>query len=70
MNTTTIRVSWTAPTSGATPTGYRIYYQVDGEQGSTDVGADKTEWLRGGFMPNRTYDININVVSLSIPPKL
>ena len=37
-----ITVTWTAPTSGATPTGYIILYQADGDQGSVMVNSQAT----------------------------
>ena len=38
---TTVNVSWTAPVSGDSVTGYRIYYQTEGDQTSVDVGASR-----------------------------
>ena len=36
---TTVNVSWTAPVSADSVTGYWIYYQTEGDQESMDVGA-------------------------------
>ena len=64
MNATTIRVSWTAPTSGAPPTGYRVFYLIDSEDEGIE-NVDDTEWLRGGFVSNRTFIILVSVITLS-----
>ena len=63
VNATTIRVSWTAPTSGAPPTGYRVVYGIDSVDGIANV--DDTEWLRGGFVSDRTSGITVSVITLS-----
>ena len=42
---TSIRVSWTAPVSGATVTGYRISYSGGTDQGRVDVGASATDHM-------------------------
>ena len=45
FNATSIRVSWTAPTSGVTVTGYRIYWSGGSDQGSMDANAGDTAVL-------------------------
>ena len=63
MNATTIRVSWTAPTSGAPPTGYLVVYDIENVNDIESV--DDTEWLRGGFVSDRAFFIIVSVVTLS-----
>ena len=66
---TSIRVSWTAPVSGATVTGYRISYSGGTDQGSVDVGAsatDHTITINPPLSP-LTYSISIITLSSSFP---
>ena len=67
---TTIRVSWTAPTSGATVTGYRVYYHEKDAQGGiiNSVSASTTEHnitlvLRAGHR----YVITVHALSRQLP---
>ncbi len=64
-NATAVRVSWTAPSSGPTPSGYRIYYQAEGDQTFTtvDTGQEDTEYLLTDLRSDTIY--NIRMVSLS-----
>ena len=64
---TSIRVSWSPPVSGATVTGYRIYYQAEGDQGSVDVGANATQHVLSGLRYGFSYGITIVTVSPHIP---
>jgi len=61
---TSIRVTWTAPTSGATVTRYRIYWSGGSDQGSMDANTAVT-------IPGRTrglvYTITIVAFSNWIP---
>ena len=54
-------VSWTAPTSGATVTGYRVYYN-----GGTDQGEAKADGTAVAIT-NRTWGLtySIEIVALS-----
>ena len=65
-----IVISWTAPVSGATVTGYRIYYQAEGDQGSVDVDAGVTEYSVAGLCPGLTYSINLVALSVHLPSPL
>ena len=70
VNSTAIRVSWTPPTSGSTVTGYRIYYQTVGNQGSVDVGASTTEYTITSLVVNDTYTITLVALSEHLPSAL
>ena len=69
---TSIRVSWTAPVSGATVTGYRMFYSGGTDQGSVDVGASATEHMITVTPPQRllTYSISIITLSFSFPSSM
>jgi len=63
VSPTNIRVSWTAPLSLATVTGYQIYYQTEGDWGSVAVDANMTNYTLSNLRNGLTY--NITIVSLS-----
>ena len=57
---TRIEVVWNASASGATVTGYVIYYKTTGgSEQSVTVGAAATEYTLTGLMINKTYSISI-----------
>ena len=62
---TSIRVSWTAPVSGATVTGYRIFYSGGTDQGSVDVGASATDYTIAITKPQSTLTYSISIITLS-----
>ena len=67
---TTIRVSWTAPTSGAPPTGYPVYYSTESEdQFSHEVmiGASGRGYLLAGLQSDLVYRISIMALSEHLP---
>ena len=65
---TSIQVSWSAPASGATVTGYVIYYETTGgTELSVTVGAAATEYTLTGFMIGRMYNILIVALSAQLP---
>ena len=67
---TTIRVSWTAPTSGAPPTGYRVYYSTESEdQFSHEVmiGASGRGYELTGLQSDLVYRISIMALSEHLP---
>ena len=71
---TTIRVSWTAPTSGTTVTEYRIYYHEENSQGgiinpnSIDVDASKTEHnITLVLTAGHSYNITVRTLSSQLP---
>ena len=73
---TTIRVSWTAPTSGATVTGYRVYYHEEDAQGgminsdSVDISASTTEHVHNITLVLRAghrYVITVHALSRQLP---
>ena len=69
---TSIRVSWTAPVSGATVTGYRISYIGGTDQDSVDVGASATEHTIT-VTPSQsrlTYSISIITLSSQLPSSM
>ena len=64
---TGFKVFWTAPNSGATVTGYRIYYNGGTDWGSTDaMGGDMTVTLTGLTL-GLTYNITIVALSIHLP---
>ncbi len=64
LTTTTFRVSWGAPTTGGTVTGYRVFYAIDGYMGNVTLGASKLEWALT-LIENQSYVMTIDVQSLS-----
>ena len=67
---TTIRVSWTAPTSGAPPTGYRVHYSTESEdQFSHDVviGTSEREYELTGLQSDLVYRVSIMALSEHLP---
>jgi uncharacterized repeat protein (TIGR02543 family) len=55
-----ITIAWTAPLTGPTPTGYRVYYGIkSGKYGiSINVG-NKTKYTLKGLSPKKTYFIAV-----------
>ena len=72
VGSTSIRVSWTAPVSGATVTGYRISYSGGTDWGIVDFGASATDHIITITPPqNRlTYSISIITLSSSFPSSM
>ena len=64
---TTVNVSWTVPVSGDSVTGYRIYYQTEGDQGSVDVSARATQHVLTGLCGGRNYSIYLVALSAQLP---
>ena len=62
---TSIRVSWTAPVSGATVTGYRISYSGGTDQGSVDVAASVTDHTITILQPQSRLMYSISIITLS-----
>ena len=69
-----IRVSWTAPTSGATVTGYRVYYQEEDDEGRVinldrvDVDDSKTEHnITIVLTDGHRYNITVRALSRQLP---
>ena len=67
---TSITVSWTAPISGPTVTGYQINYQSEGEEGSVNVGASEATVTLDGRSHGLTYNITIVALSQQLPSPL
>ena len=67
VNSTSIRVFWTAPVSGATVTGYRIFYQTTGKQEIVELGASTTEYTIASTVINNTYIITLVALSEYLP---
>ena len=69
---TSIRVSWTAPVSGTTVTGYRISYSGGTDQGIVDFGASATDHIITITQPQSllTYSISIITLSSSFPSSM
>ena len=64
---TAVNVSWTAPVSGASVTGYRIYYQREGRQGNVDVGDTATQHTLTGLGVEMNYSIYLVALSAHLP---
>ena len=71
---TSISISWTAPTSGATVTGYRVYYHEEDAQGgminpnSMDIGASTTEHnITLVLTAGHRYIITVRALSRHLP---
>ena len=70
-----IRVSWTAPTSGATVTGYRVIYQEEDAQDRVIIrdsvnviGANTTEHTKiVGLTAGHRYNITVRTLSQHLP---
>ena len=67
VNSTSIRVTWTPPSSGPTVTGYRVYYQTEENQESVEVGASVTEYTITGSANTSRYIIALVAVSNYLP---
>ena len=64
---TSIRVSWSPPTSPGDTTGYRIYYN-GGSSGSEDVSGGSTDsYLLTGLQNGESYTIMIVGTSQHLP---
>ena len=48
-------------------TGYWIYYQMEGDQGSMDVGANTTQHALTGLCGGRNYSIYLVALSAQLP---
>ena len=70
VGSTSIRISWTAPTSGATVTGYKMYYRAVGDQGSVDISANETEYVLLGLQYGLPYTITMVTKSQHLPSRL
>ena len=67
VSPTGIRISWTAPLSRATVTGYQIYYQAEGDRGSVAVDANMTGYTLSNLQNGLTYNIIIVALSIHLP---
>ena len=48
-------------------TGYRIYYQTEGDQGNVDVGASATQHALTDLCGGRNYSIYLVALSAHLP---
>ncbi len=64
LNTTSFKVSWDAPTTGVTVTGYRVFYTIDGDMDDVTLGPNELEWPLT-LDEDQNYTISIDVQSLS-----
>jgi len=64
---TSVRVSWTAPLSDTTVTGYQIYYQADGDWGSVSVDTGVTSTTLSNLRNGLTYNITMVALSMHLP---
>ena len=70
VSPTSIIVSWTAPSPGATVTGYRMYYRAVADQGNTDLLANETEHILLGLQCGLSYTITMLTKSHHLPSHL
>ena len=66
---TSITVSWSVPSTGATPTGYIIHYQADGDAGGSmmiDSGATTMAMITV-LETELAYDITMQTLSAGLP---
>ena len=64
---TSFTVSWTAPTSGANVTGYRIYWSGGSDQGSVDANATDDAVNISGRSHGLVYGISMVALSDHLP---
>ncbi len=65
VSTTTFRVSWDAPITGGTVTGYRVFYTIDGVMDNVTLSPNKLELeLALTLSEDQSYVISIDVQSL------
>jgi len=64
---TSFTVSWTAPTSGANVTGYRIYWSGGSDQGSVNASATDNAVTISGRSHGLTYGISMVALSVHLP---
>ena len=64
---TSFTVSWTAPSSGANVTGYRIYWSGGSDQGSVDANATDDAVTISGLSHGLTYTISMVALSVQLP---
>jgi len=74
VGSTSIRVFWSAPVSGATVKGYRVFFLAKSNKGSNiyhtsvDVGANTTQYIRDGARAaGHHYSITIVALSKHLP---
>ena len=65
VNSTSIRISWIPPASGPAVTGYRIYYQTEGDQ--RNVGVNATEFTITSLTTSDAYNISVVALSEHLP---
>lgn len=64
VTSTTIALSWQAPTSGTSPSSYTVQYRQDGTASwSTAASATGTTTTLSGLAPATTYDIVVQAVN-------
>ena len=59
VNSTSIQVTWTPPTSGSNMTGYQIYYQTFGDWGTVDIDVSATEYTITSLWASYIYNITL-----------
>ena len=63
-----ISVTWSAPSGGATVTGYTVHYSGDMDTGSVNVGSSTTTatTFTGRMNDGRTYTITVEAKSMHL----
>ena len=68
---TSIRVSWTAPTSGAAVTGYHVNYQEEDAKDRVtirdSVNVDASVSITHGLTAGHSYNITVHALSQHLP---
>ena len=65
--TNNISVSWMAPASEPAVSGFRIYYQAQGDQGAVDCDANSTECIISNCTVGQLYNITVVALSKNLP---
>jgi hypothetical protein len=56
---TSVAISWSAPVSGGTPTGYIVQYRITGQSTWTALAASVTNAVISGLAASTEYDIEV-----------
>ena len=65
--TNNISVSWTAAATGPAVSGFRIYYQAQGDQGAVDCDANSAECIISNCTVGQLYNITVVALSKNLP---
>ena len=63
ISSTTVRVTWSPPSGGATVTGYVVHYRGGGSVGTETVSSSSTSTFLTGLTNGATYAISVESTS-------